>query len=161
MVLDANFDKKVRLFLYIVIQSFTTSPLHSFTPSPIPSLTHFASFCDICVYSLQTMLFGFINIIKMKKHLLLIFGLLGLVTLMAESGPKKSSLLSVLGLDCDATCCDVTACCQVGDASCCDLSTCCTTTSNCCSAVANCCTMDATDQTNTTKVESNAATQGK
>lgn len=145
MVLDANHDKKVRLFQYIVIHS----------------CTHFASFGDICVYSLQTILFGFINIIKMKKHLLLIFGLLGLVTLMAESGPKKSSLLSVLGLDGDAACCDVTACCQGSDASCCDLSTCCTTTSNCCAAVTNCCTTAATDQTTTTKVERNDTTPGK
>lgn len=97
----------------------------------------------------------------MKKHLLLIFGLLGLVTLMAESGPKKSSLLSVLGLDGDAACCDVTACCQGNEASCCDLSTCCTTTSNCCAAVTNCCTTDATDQTTTTKVERNDTTPGK
>lgn len=97
----------------------------------------------------------------MKKHLLLIFGLLGLVTLMAESGPKKSSLLSVLGLDSNAACCDVTACCQGSEASCCDLSTCCTTTSNCCAAVTNCCTANATDQTTTTKVERNDTTQGK
>lgn len=145
MVLDANYDKKVRLFQYIVIHS----------------CTHFASFEDICVYSLQTMLFGFINIIKMKKHLLLIFGLLGLVTLMAESGPTKSSLLSVLGLDGDDACCDVAACCQGSDASCCDLSTCCTTTSNCCAAVTNCCTTAATDQTTTTKVERNDTTPGK
>ena len=91
----------------------------------------------------------------LKKNLLLIFGLLGLVSLMAESGPKKSNLLSMLGVNEDSACCDVTICCQGADTSCCDLSTCCTTPSNCCEPVTSCCTSDATDQSNT------AATDGK
>lgn len=91
----------------------------------------------------------------LKKNFLLIFGLLGLVSLMAESGPKKSNLLTMLGLDSDSACCDVTVCCQGADTSCCDLSTCCTSPSNCCAPATSCCTSDATDQSNTT------ATDGK
>lgn len=97
----------------------------------------------------------------LKKNLLMIFGLLGLVSLMAESGPKKNNLLSMLGLNEDPACCDVSVCCLSSDADCCDMSTCCTTTSNCCAPASNCCNIDAINQTTTTKVESNGATQGK
>lgn len=100
----------------------------------------------------------------MKKHLLLIFGLLGLVSLMAETGPKKSNLLSMLGLDSDPACCDVSVCCQGSDANCCDLSTCCTMSSNCCAPATSCCTSDAADQTNTVNTEkkvSHSTTQDK
>ncbi|HMU03704.1 MAG TPA: hypothetical protein PJ990_08780 [Saprospiraceae bacterium] len=100
----------------------------------------------------------------LKKNLFLIFGLLGLVSLMAESGPKKSNLLSMLGLNEDSACCDVTVCCQGADTSCCDLSTCCTTSSNCCAPATSCCTSDATDQTNTATNEgkvSHCSTQCK
>jgi hypothetical protein len=163
-----NKDKKVCLFHFNIhspIHCFTHLLIHPFNHSHIQSIIYhsiiqtftpftpcptFASFLFICVYSLQTMLFGFINIIKMKKNLLLIFGLLGLVSLMAESGPKKSNLISMLGLDGDAACCDVTVCCQASDASCCDISNCCTTDSNCCTCPTDCCTSDAKTQTTST-----------
>jgi len=69
----------------------------------------------------------------MKKNLLLIFGLLGLVSLMAEGGPKRGNLLSMLGMEDEPTCCDMTTCCVGTDTNCCDLNTCCSTSSVCCS----------------------------
>ena len=68
----------------------------------------------------------------MKKSLLLIFGVLGLVSLMAEGGPKRSSIMSMLGMEDEPICCDKTICCVDNDTSCCDLSSCCATASGCC-----------------------------
>ncbi|MBK9257881.1 MAG: hypothetical protein IPM42_20695 [Saprospiraceae bacterium] len=70
----------------------------------------------------------------MKKSLLLIFGVLGLVSLMAESGPKRSSILSKLGLADEPMCCDISVCCADSSPSCCDISTCCAIPVGCCSA---------------------------
>ena len=74
-----------------------------------------------------------------KKNLFLIFGLLGLVSLMAESGPKRSSILSKLGLDKDQACCDMSDCCVDDDINCCTVSNCCMTVSNCCARASSCC----------------------
>lgn len=89
----------------------------------------------------------------MKKNLLLIFGLLGLVSLMAESVPKRNNVLSMLGLVDAPACCDVSVCCTEGSPDCCDLSTCCTTTSTCCAPASSCCASDPTDQSTTSTTE--------
>jgi len=72
----------------------------------------------------------------MKKGLLLIFGVLGLVSLMAESGPKRSSILSKLGLADEPMCCDISVCCTDNSSSCCDITTCCTIPVGCCASSA-------------------------
>lgn len=74
----------------------------------------------------------------LKKNLLLIFGLLGFVSLMAEGGPKKTNLLSKLGLGSNPTCCDPSECCPDLEANCCNLSTCSTPVGNCCAPVSCC-----------------------
>jgi hypothetical protein len=127
------------------IHSLLDSLLHLFFTS---ASIHYKRCClDLKIFKYRIML---------KKNLLLIFGLLGLVSLMAETGPKKSNLLSMLGLDSDPACCDVSVCCQGSDANCCDLSTCCTMSSNCCAPATSCCTSDAADQSTHATNESKA-----
>lgn len=120
-------------------------------------------------------------IIMLKKNLLLIFGLLSLVSLMAETNPKRNGLLSMLGVDNDSACCDnpncctqskvdccnLPICCDEGSAGCCDTAdgsttsegdccdtrTCCTTQSSCCSSETSCCASNSADQSNTTITE--------
>lgn len=90
-----------------------------------------------------------------KKNLLLIFGLLGLVSLMAESGPKRSSILSRLGLDNDPTCCDMTTCCPDNGTNCCNMGSCCMNVSNCCAPASSCCSSENTEQESNAVAESN------
>jgi hypothetical protein len=99
------------------------------------------------IYKRFCLVFKFNNM--NKKNLLLIFGLLGLVSLMAESGPKRSSILSKLGLDKNQSCCDISDCCADSDINCCDVSNCCVTVSNCCATTSSCCVSE-----NTTEQES-------
>lgn len=93
----------------------------------------------------------------MKKNLLLIFGLLGLVSLMAESSPKKSHWLSLLGMDNDAACCKASVCCKDGDNSCCDISNCCTNPGDCCIPASICCS--SADDNISTPTNNNQAKQ--
>jgi len=147
-------------FIHSPILQFIHSLIHSFTHWPIHSLTHsliLRLFCTSSSFHYKRCCLDlkiFKNRIMLKKNLLLIFGLLGLVSLMAENGPKRSNVFSMLGLHEDPACCDVSACCPGSDADCCDMSTCCTTASNCCATVSNCCASDATDQTSTSTTES-------
>ena len=71
----------------------------------------------------------------MKKSLLMIFAVLGLVSLMAEGGPKRSSIMSLLGIEDDPTCCDVPMCCADNKSSCCDITSCCSVPVGCCSSI--------------------------
>lgn len=84
----------------------------------------------VCI--MQTILFVLIKIHKMKKKLVLGIGLLGLVSLMAESGPKRTRLLSLLEKISDPSYCDTTICCTDCDPGCCEMTSCCTTSVSCC-----------------------------
>lgn len=124
---------------HLILSSFNHSIFHSLTHSLLLRL--FFTSASI-IYKRFCLVFKFSNM--NKKNLFLIFGLLGLVSLMAESGPKRSSILSKLGLDKDQACCDMSDCCADDDINCCTVSNCCDvsnccTVSNCCATVSSCC----------------------
>jgi hypothetical protein len=118
--------------------------LHSFNHSYLDSILRLFFTSASIIYKRFCLVFKFSNM--NKKNLLLIFGLLGLVSLMAESGPKRSSILSKLGLDKHQACCDMSDCCVDDDINCCNVSNCCMTVSNCCATASSCCTSENIEQ---------------